>query len=167
MKYNGTFLPVTPLFEGIPDSLSSVLKVEILPTTTIEHKAGKPVSQVLDLDITTNRALLDLADVKPDDIDFDKLERDCDIMKKALTGNRDEIKEVLELICSGKATQSQLAATTAKLAKAGLTEQAFLGQGGGMIGLVIAAAALLLAAGCAHCGACKPWPKPDPLPTAQ
>lgn len=146
----GSFLPVPITFDGTPDGLSNALKVEIIPTTSVIHESEGKTKQTFDMTVVTNRALIDFSAVHAPDIDFEKLKRDCELMIDALSKHPGEIKQALDLVCRGDATTESIESTAAALDKAGLTEKAFRENGGGWIGLVVAAIACMLTSSCAH-----------------
>jgi hypothetical protein len=49
----GSFVPVPTAFNGTPEGLVNAVKVRIVLTTSVNHKSGKKVEQVLDIAIVT------------------------------------------------------------------------------------------------------------------
>lgn len=147
----GGFVAVPIAFEGTPQSIINAFKLEMVPKIIVKRELGKTTEHAFGTDVVTNRALVDFAEVDAGEIDYDKLERDCEIMKDALGANRDEIDLVLKLVCSGKATIETIEAAATSLAKVGLTEGAFREKGGGLIGLLVVIGLALLAEGCRGC----------------
>ncbi|KAJ6445242.1 hypothetical protein O9K51_00001 [Purpureocillium lavendulum] len=117
----------------------------------VKKESGKKAEQTLDIATLTRRALIDLTEVDTRDIDYKKLERDCELLKDVINNNHDEIGMVLRLVCSGKATLETIGSTAATLDKIGFTEKAFRDKGGGLIGLIVVAVACMLIAGCDGC----------------
>ena len=144
------FVAVPAAFKGTSEGYIDALKVQLVPRVLVQREPNEDVKQVFDLETMTHRALIDFAEVDTSTIDFQRLQKDCEILKEALSTHRGEFEKALGLVCSGKATQQMVESAAATLAKAGLTEQSFQQQGGGMIGLVIAVVACLLVSGCAH-----------------
>jgi hypothetical protein len=144
----GRFLPVAAAFEGTPEGLAKALKVEIIPVTIVKREPGKKVEQTFNTGTVTTRALIDFAAVDQKAIDFGKLERDCELTVQAIRNHPKEIRQALDLVCSGQATTKSIQSTAAALTNVGITEQAFREQGGGLIGLLIVVAAAMLASSC-------------------
>ncbi|RAL16571.1 uncharacterized protein BO97DRAFT_456253 [Aspergillus homomorphus CBS 101889] len=143
----GSFIPVPTAFDGTPEGLVNAVKVGVVPTTSLNRESGKKVEQVLDIATVTHQGLVDFAAVDTSDIHFKKLERDCELMKEALGNHPEEINQALKLMCSGQATTQAIESATAALAKVGLTEQDYRKQGGGLIGLLVVAAAIVFVSG--------------------
>lgn len=87
----GNFLSAPAAFDDIPEGLANALKVEIVLKTYVIREPGKEVEQAFEMIVVTHRALNDFAAVDKDTIDFNKLERDCELMKEALSNHRDKI----------------------------------------------------------------------------
>jgi hypothetical protein len=165
------FVAVPTAFGGTHDSNVNALKIQLVPKVVIRHKPGEDVKQVVELEAITHRALIDFTAVDVSAIDYNRLQRDCDILKGALSTHRGEFEQVLKLVCSGTATPQMMKSAAASLANAGLTEQAFEEKDGGMIGLILAAVAIMLAAvaimlaaGCGNDIVINEKEKPPPPP---
>lgn len=133
---------------GSPIGLANAFKIELIPKLIDFEDPTIGKQRIFDIEAVSDRALIDFAEVDPAEINYDKLKRDCDLMKLALENHRNEIDQALRLVCAGDASTDDIGTVAALLTKVGLTEEAFREQGGGMVGLIIAIAAIMLAAGC-------------------
>ncbi|HJU09903.1 MAG TPA: hypothetical protein VJ728_03455, partial [Candidatus Binataceae bacterium] len=75
----GSFVSIPSAFAGADEGIKNVVKVAFT-TASSQHSVEKIKPLV-----STDVALLDFGAVVPESIDPDKISRDCDLVKEALT----------------------------------------------------------------------------------
>jgi hypothetical protein len=146
---NGGFIAVPTAFEGAPTGSLNVLKLEFIPKL-VKIQAQGTSSQTIDVDIVSHRALIDFAEFDQDDVDYDRLERDCDLLKEAFRSHRRELTEAMKIISNRDSTPEMVEDVAKMLDEIGFSERGFLERDGGILPLLIILAAALVADGCAH-----------------
>jgi len=138
--------------------LVNALKVEIVPTTYVAQQPGQKTQQTFATATVTDRALVDFGAVDPNQINFDHVARDCELLVEALREHPDVIRKALEVVCGGPPTEAEITSATAAITEIGLTEQGTRERGGGVVAVVLVVAAVVLLGGClAEC----PPPQPQ------
>lgn len=103
-----------------------------------------------------------MASADPESYDAERMSRDCDLLKAALTKHPGKVRELIKAVQSTE-PDADFGRAQALAEEMGLTEGASLKVGGGIIPVLLFAAALLLAGCQAHCsGSVKPHKFPPP-----
>lgn len=103
-----------------------------------------------------------MASADPESFDAERMSRDCDLLKSALTKHPGKVRELIKAVQSTE-PDADFGRAQALAEEMGLTEGASLKVGGGIIPVLLFAAALLLAGCQAHCsGSIKPDKFPPP-----
>jgi hypothetical protein len=164
---SGTFVSTPGAFDGAPEGLAHALKVEMVPVTTVTRETGKKARQTFAAAPMTDRVLLDFGTVDPDAIDFDHVQRDCEILAAALREHPEVVRKAISVVCGGQTIEAEIASESAALSEVRLTEQGSREQGGGFIAVVAVVAAVLLLGGClAECPPPQPQVPVSPGPDA-
>lgn len=148
---DGAFLSVPAAFAGAPDGLIHSFKLSVVPVTSVEHDATHGSRQAFDTHVHASRALLDFAAVDLADVDLDRVKRDCELVMRAIADHPDTVMSALQAVCGDEQSNESIHLAAAQLERIGMTEQATLDEGGGIIPLILLAGACLLIAGCEHC----------------
>jgi hypothetical protein len=148
----GSFVAVPSAFPAAGHGLENAIKLEF--RTILSPGSG----QDLDLEtvFSTDRFLVDPLGADPAAFDAKKIAADCDLVKKFVSERPQEAKRLLQIF-HGERPDIDKAFAIVKAA--GLTEDAAVKAGGGLIGLIVLLIVVVAAAGCAHT---KPYKKPDP-----
>lgn len=135
----GSFLSVPDAFPGVDSEVKNVVKFEFKTVFSDDNEV-----QTL---LSTDLALIDIAAVDPEKLDYKKMAVDCDLIKEIVEKHPDELKECLIALQAGDALGVQKAEEITK--RIGLTEAAFVEAGGGFFWLIIP----IIIAATAGCGA--------------
>ncbi|SMY24111.1 unnamed protein product [Zymoseptoria tritici ST99CH_1A5] len=139
----GGFVSIPSAFEGVPEGSKHAFKLELVPKLIETRNLGK-VDISTNVDVVTHRALIDFADFDVDDVDYDQLGRDCDLLKEAFKSRRKELNAAMKAVSNPGSTVEEIRKVAQMLDAAGLSERAFLENDGGIIPLLVIGAALLL-----------------------
>jgi hypothetical protein len=148
---DGVFLSIPGAFQGVPQGLVHSFKISMVPATSLEQVPNGQPRQTFDTHVHADRALLDFGAVNPADIDLSRVVRDCQLVTKAIQDHPDVVRQAFDAVCGGNQLKDTIDSTAAELGRIGLTEQAMLEEGGGILPLLLLAGACLLIAGCEHC----------------
>jgi hypothetical protein len=157
----GSFVAVSDAFPDAPAAVQNAVKLEFRTGFSEENRV-----QTL---FSTDVVLIDLRAVDPDAIDPGVVRRDCERFARIVETYPDASGQLIRALLQGSPEDVDRAQQIAE--RVGLTEGAFLKDGGGLLFLVVVAGAALLAGGCATVNSNKPLkqsttPKPTPTPDA-
>ncbi len=149
-----SFVSVPSAFAAADPGLRNAIKLEF---KTIFSPGSR---RDLDLEtvFSTDKILVDLLGADPDALDARKIAADCDLVKKFVAERPQAAKKLLEIFHKDSPDIDEAFGV---VREAGLTEEAAVRAGGGLIGLIVLLVVIVAAAGCAHT---KPHKKPDPNP---
>jgi|JI10StandDraft_1071094.scaffolds.fasta_scaffold80445_1 hypothetical protein len=141
---SGNFVAVPQGFEGGKGSLRYVLKPEfrVIPAADDNSRAT--------FDVPRQHALLDLAAVDLTDLDAATIIRDCEIVATAAREHFEDLQRIVAAF-GANGTREQQAEALATAERLGLTESAAAKAGGGLLGVLLIAGALLLSSCMASC----------------
>ncbi|KJX99104.1 hypothetical protein TI39_contig373g00012 [Zymoseptoria brevis] len=142
----GGFVSIPSAFKGVPEGSKHVFKLELVPKLVETRNLGK-VDISTNVDIISHRVLFDFAEFDVDDVDYDRLGRDCDLLKEAFRSRRKELNTAMKAVSNTGSTPEEIRDIAKMLDEAGLSERAFLENDGGILPLLAIGAALLLS-GC-------------------
>jgi hypothetical protein len=140
-KSINNYYPVSNAFSKAKSGLKNSMKFEIYQDFNTNSK------KQLDLEkyIRSDRFLIDLGEVNVDSINLKTVMNDCDFLKKALSANGKSIIQIIKDMKNGNLKEAiQL------VNQIGVTEDDSIRAGGGLLGLIVLAVALLGSSGCAH-----------------
>ena len=158
---SGSFVAIPDAFPDAPDALRRAMKLEFRTGFSQEHRVQTLCS--------TDVALIDLRAVDADAVDPRKLRRDCERLAKIIEDYPEAAGQLIYALQEGNIEGVEKAQKLAE--DIGLTETAFVKDGGGLFFLLVVAGAALLAGGCATVNSNKPFkapttPQPTPTPDA-
>jgi hypothetical protein len=149
----GTFFSIPPAFTGIDPNLAQAIKFQFFayPGEVEDDELNITTSVAID------RVLIDLAALRSTELSHDKIIRDCEVVIESVRNKRGAIDRIVDWFQEDEPKIEEL---IAHVEEAGLSEHQAVKAGGGLIFLVILAAAVLVG-GCAHT---RPYVKKDPGP---
>lgn len=141
----GVFLSVPDAFpDALPSDIRSMVKLlfEMAPNSEASVANGVTPTVMYATDV----AMLDFGALDPTSFDAERAVRDCEILAQVIKSNGESIPKLVSALQQGDDDGVDKAEKIAN--SIGLTEEAFVKQGGGLLFLVVVGAALL-AGGCA------------------
>ncbi|WP_432840909.1 hypothetical protein [Dactylosporangium sp. CA-092794] len=148
---DGVFLSTPGVFDGTADGLRHAFKMQFSPTASQRREDGGPSRTTVGTAFALDRVLLDFGAVHPPAVDFARAGRDCELIAEAIQKHPEVLTQALELVTGGHPDVERIRAASRSLQGIGLTETQALDNGGGIVALVLLAAAALLVAGCDAC----------------
>jgi hypothetical protein len=149
---SGSFVAVPSAFAAADEGLRNVIKLQFKTILSGERSDRFGLETVF----STDRVLVDLAAVIPAVIDPKKIIRDCELVKQIASTNAGQLNRLVEVFHGDHPDIDEAYRIATQV---GLTEEASVKAGGGLLGLVVLLIVAAVAAGCAHV---KPTVKPDP-----
>lgn len=146
----GSFVAIPDAFQDAEIGLRNAVKFECTTVFSEEHR--------LQTEFSTDRILIDLGAIDASTLSFNKLARDCDLIKEIAQKNSVDLKDLLTSLQSGAAEEIARAAKVAR--KIGLTEEQFAQRGGGFLIVVVLVGIAVGAGGCATLNSNKPFKQP-------
>jgi len=151
LSASGSFLSVPGAYEGAPEGLVHGPKLEFVSLTSTKVESGDKPRQTFSTAVQGDRALIDFGAVDPAAVDYNRVERDCELLIEAIREHPEVLEQAIATVCGPSRTKAEMNAAARSLAEIGLTEQAAVAQGGGWVAVAIAVVAVLVLAGCEHC----------------
>jgi hypothetical protein len=145
----GSFVSLPEAFEGADDAVKFAPKIEIRTGRFADSCHPLKIDHVM----LPHTLLLDLEAVDPDRFDFGKLIRDCDLVKAAAEKHPKELRSILTAF-GADVPHDKILAAARTAEKLGLSESETLKKDGGLLFLLVIAAALALS-GCKSCAHTK------------
>lgn len=159
ISVSGSFVSVPSAFPLADEGLKNALKLGF--ETLFSEDSSHPLN--LETRFYTDVILIDLGAVAPSALDPQKIINDCDLVKRVASTYPDQLRQLVTELQAGSVSGIERAEKIAK--EIGLTEEASVKAGGGLLGLLIAGAIGLIAGGCAGTKhAEKPRAVPDTKP---
>jgi hypothetical protein len=141
----GSFVSVPSAFKNVPEGLEHVLKMEFRTVFSEENILG-------DTTYSPDWVLVDVGAAVPDSLDFKRIARDCDLLKDIALNYPDQLRQLIKAFQPNASLRERESAF--KIAQEiGLTEEASIQAGGGLLGLLVLVGGALLLAGCEGCTA--------------
>lgn len=137
-RTSGSFLSMDGVFPDGLEAIQHSVKLELWVTPSEEYKSQTNVS--------STSALVDLNTVNPNELDFEKMRRDCELLKELIENHPDAVQKMLTLLQDGKPSDVEEAERLGE--EIGLTESAFYEQGGGLAWLIVPIVVGLVSKGC-------------------
>src|SRR5688572_5160963 len=144
--FTRTSIPATASFLAIPEAFPSADKAVRNALKLEFWTSPAKAPDTLQVEVSTNAALIDLGAVNPSALDAKKIIRDCEFVKQIATSHPRELKELLKALQSG--TNAGVTKANEIAERIGFTEEEAIKAGGGLFFLVVVAAAALIGAGC-------------------
>jgi hypothetical protein len=141
----GSFVTVPQALLGVSENMKNAFKMESSLAYSEKQILGESV-------FSTDWFLLDIGAAKLGALDLDKVIRDCDLLKEIIRKKPERVKAMLESFSPDKSVK-ELVSGFDIVKELKLTEEDFVSQGGGLIGLILLGGAALLLAGCQSCTA--------------
>jgi hypothetical protein len=142
---SGSFASIADAFPALDEGLKHVIKLEFAARPSDPTKSPQP-----NVDFATDRLLLDLGAIDPTRFDPNIIVRDCEIVRQVALEHPEMLHRLVSFFQSGLVRDVKtILQMQADLETIGLTEDAALRAGGGLIWVVVAVGAALLVGGCA------------------
>ncbi len=138
LSSSGRFI-ATPEAFGLSGSLGNVVKMEF--DTQYSDKSKK-----METVFSPDRVLIDFAALDPDELSTTKIRRDCEILKQAVSAHPRKVKAMAKAFQAGDPANIRKAAKMSR--ELGLTEEATVAAGGGIL---LAGLLVLIAVGAGGC----------------
>jgi hypothetical protein len=148
-----THVSATGSFVSIPEAVAvadtgvrHLLKLEF--TTNFSEGSSDPLK--LETGFSTDRVLIDFRGVVAGNLDAQKIAKDCDLVRDIALRNPDKLRQMLEAQTESVTGFQKAYAIGQEI---GLTEEAAVKAGGGLLWLVAIAALAVMAGSCERCHA--------------
>ena len=148
----GGFFSLPAMFAGAPDGVHEAFKMEIVPVPSVTRAGGEKPTEAFGAACHSDRALVDLGAVDPAALDFARLERDCEILTRALRDQPDVLRQALATVCGTGRDSIKITSSASAVAGIGSTEKGTRDQGGGFVVLAAVVVAILVLEGCTTVG---------------
>lgn len=142
-----SFVSIPEAFPGLERGLQFVAKIAL--NVGRFDDAKHPLK--FDIAMDPHLLLIDLEAFDPDDIDFGRVIRDCELIAKAVQSSPTKLKDILGAFGSD-VSHDRILDAAKTVEELGLTEEATAEAGGGIAHVLVLLAVLALASckGCAH-----------------
>ena len=143
-----SFHALPEAWKGADQGLENLVRLERKDKSSKSAASGSKQ----DMDFYPDRVLVDLAAIPTSLFDPQKIIRDCDLVAEAARKHPDRVRQLLGA-CRPDSSRAEMDEAYRIIEEIGLTEQAALRAGGGLLWLVVL---VLVLGSCEHCHASHP-----------
>ena len=154
-EQQGSFISVPSAFENVDKRISDIIKLEF--KTVFSEESSDPLK--LETVFSTDKILVDIGAVVPSAINPEKIIKDCELIKQVALNHPQQLRQFIE-----KFQNLDLDEAYNIVNEIGLTEEASIKAGGGMIVFIAIMLTALACGGCATAGSA--WGGHKPLKPA-
>lgn len=152
-EQQGSFISVPSAFENVDKGLRDMIKLEF--KTVFSEESSDPLK--LETVFSTDKILVDIGAVKPSAINPEKIIKDCELVKQVALNHPQQLRQFIE-----KFQDYDIDSAYDIVNEIGLTEEASIKAGGGLIFTLLAVIAI--AGAVSGCAKCRKYRKPDKPP---
>lgn len=151
-EQQGSFISVPSAFENVDKGLRDIIKLEF--KTVFSEESSDPLK--LETVFSMDKILVDIGAMMPSAINPEKIIKDCELVKQVALNHPQQLRQFIE-----KFQNLDIDKANDIVNEIGLTEEASIKAGGGLLGLIIV---IVVAVACSDCAHCSKSIKPDKKP---